>query len=112
MKALAVIASAVGAVALIFGVAYFGLGLKAYFGPKYQNVSRQIFQQTRSYNMGMKQQLVRYMQQYNQADANGKQLICSTVGHMFASFNEDANRADLTNAEYSFLQKCKYGVQP
>ena len=71
-------------------LAYFGfieLGFMKTFGVKRENVRRHIFKETRSYNEGKIQDLARYYMQYSKASPEEKEIIASTVRHMYADYN-------------------------
>ena len=50
----------------IFGL--YGLGWFKFFGPKTENIKREIFENTQSYVHGKIQDLAKYYDEYNQAD--------------------------------------------
>ena len=89
----------------IFALTYGGLKMYEFFGPKYQDVERKIFDNTKSYNEGKEQDLLRYRLQYLNADRDEKEAIASTIRMQFADYDE----SKLSLVLQSFLQKIKYG---
>jgi hypothetical protein len=92
-----------GVVVLVF-VALFGLTwivpgndflLYRYFAPKQEAVRRQVFEQTKSYNQGMIQELQNMQFQYEQADDSHKAALASIILHRAADFDEDRLPTDL-----------------
>lgn len=68
-----------------------GLGWSRFFGPKWENVRRKTFEETKSYNEGKEQDLLRYRLEYLRADSlSDKESLASTIRHMFADY--DASR--------------------
>jgi hypothetical protein len=83
-----VIAAIVLLGSLAFGTTWLGIEWHGFFGPKRQNVEREIFEQTRSYVHGKIQDLTRYRLQYLQADTDSERAaIRSTVRMQFAEFD-------------------------
>jgi hypothetical protein len=77
--------------------------LYKFFAPKRAAVERQVFEQTKSYNQGMIQELEAMMLDYNKADPNGKDSICSVVRRRTADFPADNIPSDV----YSFVKTCR-----
>jgi len=65
------------------------LAMYKFWAPKRANVEREVFEQTRSFNQGMIQELEDYHIQYAQADDSGKETIRSTVLHRISGYNLD-----------------------
>lgn len=63
------------------------LGMFSFFAPKFRDAERKVFKQTRSYNEGKIQQLAKYKFEYEKGDTQTKQIIKSTIVHMYADFN-------------------------
>lgn len=82
-----------------------GLQWKAFFGPKHEAVRREVFKQTRSYNEGKEQELLKYRLEYMRADEDGKRALASTIRHAFADYDETLLSEELR----SFLRDIKYG---
>lgn len=65
------------------------LGWRYVYVPRFANVERQAFKQTRSYVDGKLQDLSRYYRQYEEADSDGdRQAIRSFINLEFAEFDE------------------------
>jgi hypothetical protein len=91
--------------AVIAGLDYSSLIWESFIGPKRENVRRQVFEQTKSYNQGMQQDLIKFMHEYNVSkDPEEKKAISSTVRHMMSDYDESKLEPELR----SFLTKCKY----
>lgn len=90
--------------ALSFGGEAMGIWRMGIFEPMREDVKREVFENTRSFNEAAKQELTRYRLQYLKADDdNDKNAIASTVRIRFAGFpNTDQLQSEL----YSFLQEC------
>lgn len=73
---------------LILGLDISGLMWKSFIGPRRENVRREIFEQTKSYQEGKRQDLIRYRLQYLQAEGKEeKEAIASTIRMMFADYD-------------------------
>lgn len=59
------------------------------FAPKYEQVRRETFEQTKSYNQGMIQELQNMQFQYEQADPKHKDALASIILHRAADYPED-----------------------
>jgi len=100
---LAIIAAFVFVFSLMFGLTWLGIEWRGFFGPKRAAVERQIFQETRSYNQGMTQQLSRYRLEYMRATSNDERdAIASTVRVMFSEYDDSELDPELR----SFLREC------
>lgn len=90
---------------LICGLDYSGMLWNSFIGPKKENVRREIFEQTKSFNQGMIMQLVDYRKQYMISKSiEDKSIIANTVSHMFADYNDSNLDFELK----TFLKECKY----
>lgn len=58
-----------------------------YFAPKQEAVRRQVFEQTKSYNQGMVQELQNMQFQYIQADKNHQDALADLILHRAADFD-------------------------
>lgn len=65
--------------ALIFGLQYFSIVNLGFFSPKYQNVQRNVFENTQSYTEGKRQDLVKYYHEWLTADKTSRQGLKSIV---------------------------------
>ncbi len=90
-----------------FGLEWAGIKWYGFFGPKREAVRREVFKQTRSYNEGKLQELVKAKYEYESAtDDIAKKAIASAIRHSFAEYDENLiESVELKN----FLKKCKYG---
>jgi len=81
---------------------YSGLMWESFIGPRRENVRRNIYESTESFNEGKKQQLAKYFYEYNQADESGKIAVCTMVRQSFANYDV----GKLPIAERSFVKIC------
>lgn len=65
------------------------LGRYKFFAPKFENVRREVFQNTRSYNEGKIQDLAKYRIEYLMADQEDKVPLKITILFMFADYPKD-----------------------
>lgn len=70
------------AVPVLLGL--YNLGLFKFFAPKYENVRRDVFENTKSYLHGVQQDLGKYYLEYQEADEDGKAAIKTTIQMRFA----------------------------
>ena len=90
-----------------FGMEWAGLKWKGYFAPKHEAVRREVFKQTRSYNEGKEQELLKYRIEYIRSkDDIEKKAIESTIRHAFADYDEDLLDSEELR---QFLAQMKYG---
>lgn len=61
--------------------------LAKYFAPKYEEVRRQTFEESKAYNDGMAQEVQNMQLQYIQADDTHKDAIASVVLHRVAGYD-------------------------
>ena len=102
-----IVAVIVGAIAFAFGAEWLGIAWKGYFNPKHEDVRRETFKRTRSYNEGKEQELIKLRLEYiREKDETSKKAIASTIRLAFADYDEKL----LESAELrSFLKEIKYG---
>lgn len=95
-------------VVVILGADYF-IGYKwfSFIAPKKENVRREVFLNTRSYNEGKMQDLIKLRLEYIKADKDLKPVLKNTILHMFAEYDESKLPLELV----SFLKEMKYGVK-
>jgi hypothetical protein len=90
---------ALGTVVLVSGIQFAAEGsdywLYRTFAPRREAVRREVFEQTKSYNEGMAQQLWDAQVEYAHADANGKAAIRSAVLHQVAGYDTERLPAEL-----------------
>lgn len=71
------------------------LALTKYFSPKFEQVRRETFEQTKSYNDGMIQELQSFQFQYVQASPEHKEALKSIILHRVANFDMNKLPLDL-----------------
>lgn len=108
MNALKVFASIVGVIALMLGLAWAFQGndffLYKTFAPKYEQVRRDTFEQSKAYNQGMVQELQNMQFQYAQADEAHKVALADVILHRAADYDESRLPSDLR----SFIADLKH----
>ena len=88
----------------LFAITYLGLQWKKFFAPKFQNVEREVFEETKSYVHGKIQDLAKYHDEYNNATSEDKIVIQKIIKLQFAEFDE----RKITNFELkNFLIKMR-----
>ena len=111
MKILQIMAIVVAVLAIIAGllaVDYTGMLWQSFIAPKKEDVRRDVWENTRSFREGKRQELIRYMHEYNTAkDSQTKQAIAATVRLNFA----DVDSSDWEPELQQFKQKCIIGVK-
>lgn len=79
---------------LLFGLAFatglFDLEMFKFFAPKYANVEREVFENTKSYLHGVQQDLGKYYHEYQKATGSEREAIRATIQMRFAEV--DANK--------------------
>ena len=100
---LAIVGGVVGFGALIWGVAYHDLLFTAFFAPKYENVRRNTFEQSKSFRTGAVTELQNMQFEYIRSDAEHKLALKDIIIHRSAEVPEDAMPQDL----YNFIQGLK-----
>lgn len=95
MKTFLGIPLAVAAViATVFLLGLLGLGYYQFFGPRYENVRREVFENTQSYVQGKIQDLAKYHDEHQRADTqDGKDAIRFLIQNRFAEFDETKIKA-------------------
>ena len=87
------------ALIVLFGVEWLATGneffLYKFFAPKTEAVRRQVFEQTKSYNQGMIQELQNMQFEYVKASDSQKQALASIILHRSADFDETRLPYDL-----------------
>jgi hypothetical protein len=76
-------------IALAFVLELGGLKWERFFAPKHENVRREVFKATRSYNESKTQDLARFMHQHKLADDAERAAIESTIRVMFADYDRN-----------------------
>jgi hypothetical protein len=75
------------------------------FAPKYENTRRQVFENTKSYNQGMMQELENFELEWEkpETDDGHKDIISSIVIRRYADYPEDR----LSPVQFYFIKECK-----
>lgn len=92
---LAIVGGVVGFGAFIWGVAYHDLLFTAFFAPKYENVRRNTFEQSKSFRTGAVQELQNMQFEYIKASPEHKAALADIIRHRASEVSEDAMPADL-----------------
>jgi hypothetical protein len=78
------------------------------FAPKYEQVRRETFEQSKAYNQGMLQELQNMQFQYEQADPAHKAALASIILHRAADYPDDKLPTDLRAFIHSIKTQTKY----
>lgn len=103
------VAVMIGVVALMLALTWVVQGneffLYQYFAPKFEQVRRTTFEQTKSYNQGMIQELENMMFEYNKAGTTTEQqtTLAGIILHRAADYDENRLPANLRE----FVQKLR-----
>lgn len=90
---------------LAFAVELGGLQWKKFFAPRHENVRREVFKQTRSFNEAKSQELVKYRLEYMRSkDPAEKGAIASTIRLSFADYDTSKLPYELQ----MFVEEIKY----
>lgn len=77
---------------ILFSIGWFckanDVAMFGFFAPKEAAIERKVFEETKSYNDGMKQELENMFLEYQKADDNHKKAIRSVVFHRLAGYDE------------------------
>jgi len=84
---------------------YGGFLWESFMKPKKEEMRRQVWENTRSFKEGKRQELIRYMHQYNTQKEN-RSAISSTVRLQFADVDQNQLEPQLKQ----FLNQCFTGV--
>lgn len=84
-----------GGVALLWGIAYHQLIFTAFFGPKFENVRRNTFEQSKSFRTGAVQELQNMQFEYIKASPEHKVALADIIRHRAAEVPADAMPTDL-----------------
>jgi len=110
MKAIGWVTVSIVGVAILIGIAFglelIGLEWTRYFAPKREDVRRETFEHTRSFNEAKKQELLKYRLEWVRAEDDvEREAIESTIRHAFADYDENQLDEELRG----FLQTVRYG---
>ena len=105
-----VILIALGVLVLLLGLGWFlsvnDLLMTGFFSPRYEQVRRNTFEQSRAFNEGMQQELQGMRRDYIAGDAQAKAALKSTILHRVAAYDLD-NLKDPSLR--SFIQELRSG---
>ena len=93
---LAIIGGVVGIGALTWGLAYHDLIFTSFFAPKYENVRRNTFEQSKSFRTGAVQELQNMQFEYIKAAPEHKKALADIIRHRATEIPIDAMPADLS----------------
>jgi hypothetical protein len=82
--------------AVTWGVAYHDLLFTAFFAPKYENVRRNTFEQSKSFRDGSVQELENMRFEYIKAAPEHKKALADIIRHRATEIPIDAMPADLS----------------
>jgi hypothetical protein len=91
-----------------FGFGLYGLNMYGFFAPRYEEVRLNTFENTKSYNQGMQQELQDYYLEYMKSDENGKQAIEAVIAHQYADYPMDRLPPHLRTFVESILNPTTY----
>lgn len=74
-------------IVVAFGLEMIGLQWTRFFKPRYENVEREVFEETKSYVHGKIQDLAKYYGEYQTSDEEGKAAIKGVIEVRFAEFD-------------------------
>lgn len=87
------------ALVVVLGLSWIGTGndflLYRFFAPKTEAVRRHVFEETKSYNQGMIQELQNMQFEYEKADESHKAALASIILHRAADYDGDKLPTDL-----------------
>lgn len=109
MKVAGVVASIFAVIVLILGLTWLGQGndffMYKVFAPRYEQVRRQTFEQTKSYNQGMIQELQNMQFDYAKADAEHRSALASIILRRAADF--DLNQPQVSAELRHFVEQLR-----
>lgn len=89
---------AVAAIGIItFGLPALGLFNINFWGVKYEDAKRNVFEQSKSYNHGMQRDIQNLINSYDLADENQKNALKATIRHRLAAFDINDLPSQITN---------------
>ncbi len=104
MSALKVVGGFILAVLFICLLDFTGLFWESKIGVYREDVRRNVYEHTKSYNQGKIQDLAKDFHEYNQADEQGKIAIKALVRQQFSDF--DSNMVNDSQLRM-FLEQCR-----
>ena len=98
------ILSIVSIIAIAFTFELGGLQWTKFFAPRHENVRRDVFEATRSYNQAKIQELAKYKFEYEMTqDKNEKTVLANVIRHRFADYKD----SNLPHGLQVFLTKIR-----
>ena len=99
MKSLKVVGVCLGGLLLILGITWIAQGnnffLYRTFAPAYEQVRREVFEESKAYNQGMIQELQNMQFEYIKASPEHKEALSSLILHRAADYDENKLPSDL-----------------
>jgi len=92
---LSISAGILGLIALGWGLTYQELLFSSFFGPKFENVRRKTFEQSKSFRTGAVQELQNMQFEYIKASPEHKAALADVIRHRAAEVPADAIPSDL-----------------
>jgi len=88
-----------------FGMGMFNFQSYKFFAPKYENVRREVFENTQSYVEGKRQEALKYYKEYNSTtDEQEKKALEMVIVQSFANFDTTLLEPKLEN----FITELKF----
>ena len=91
----AIVGGVIGFGALTWGLAYHGVIFTSVFAPKYENVRRKTFEQSKSFQTGAIQELQNMQFEYIKASPEHKAALAPIIRHRAAEVPADVMPAEL-----------------
>jgi hypothetical protein len=92
---LAIVGGVIGVSALTWGIAYHELIFTSFFAPKFENVRRNTFEQSKSFRDGSVQELENMRFEYIKASPEHKKALADIIRHRAVEVPADAMPSDL-----------------
>jgi hypothetical protein len=93
---LAIFGGVIGIGALTWGLTYHELIFTSFFAPKFENVRRNTFEQSKSFRTGAVQELQNMQFEYIKASPEHKKALADIIRHRAIEIPIDAMPADLS----------------
>ena len=92
---LAILATGTALGAVTWGLAYYDLAFTSFFAPKYENVRRKAFEQSKSFRTGSLQELENMQFEYVKAYKAHKPALANLIRHRAAEIPEEMMPTEL-----------------
>jgi hypothetical protein len=92
---LVILASVAGLGAVTWGLAYHDLIFTSFFAPKQEEIRRNVFEETKSFQTGAIQELQNMQFEYEKADKAHKPALANLIRHRAAEISESKIPSDL-----------------